>query len=155
MSDMRAAAAAFHEGRLEEAEFLCRAVLAVSPRHAEAGLLLTALLLRRECFAEAEALTDQAMPEQSSHPDWLNLRGVALARLGRYEEALGCFDRAIERRLLFPTANANMLALLAERRNPAPAFKVSVITPTVGSSYLAQAIESVQAQTYPFVEHIL
>lgn len=155
MSDMRAAAAAFQEGRLEEAEFQCRAVLAVSPGHAEAGLLLTALLLRRECFAEAEALTEQAMPEQSSHPDWLNLRGVALARLGRHEEALGCFDQAIERRLLFPTAHANMLTLLAERRNPAPRFLVTIITPTIGSPYLAHTLASVQAQTYPLLEHVI
>lgn len=155
MSDLRAAATAFNEGRLEEAESLCRGVLAVAPRHTEARLLLTALLLGRGRLAEAEACTAEAMMDHPGHPEWLNLRGVALARLGRREEAIACFDRAIERRLLFPTAHANLLLLLAERRDPTPLFKVTLITPTVGSAYLAQAIESVQAQTYPFVEHVL
>jgi tetratricopeptide (TPR) repeat protein len=155
MSDLRAAAMAFHEGRLEEAESLCRALLAAAPKHAEARLLLTALLLGRGRLAEAEALTAEAMTDHAGHPEWLNLRGVALVRLGRRDEALACFDQAIERRLLFPTAHANLLTLLAERRDPTPRFKVSLITSTIGSPHLTQTIESVQAQTYPFVEHIL
>ena len=155
MSDMRAAAAAFNEGRLDEAEFLCRGLLAAVPRHWEAALLLTALLLRRDCFAEAESLTAQAMQENAGHPEWLNLRGVALARLGRHEEALCHFNQAIERRLLFPSAHANLMTLLAERRDPTPRFTVSLITPTIGSPYLAQTLASVQAQTYPFLEHVI
>ena len=71
MSNMQAAAAAFNEGRLDEAELLCRAIMAASPRHAEASLLLTALLLRRDSFAEAEALTAQAMEENADPPDAL------------------------------------------------------------------------------------
>jgi tetratricopeptide (TPR) repeat protein len=150
MSDLRAAATAFNEGRLEEAESLCRAVLANAPRNAEARLLLTALLLGRDRLAEAEACTAEAMTDHAGHPEWLNLRGVALARLGRREEAIACFDRAIERRLLFPTAHANLLLLLAECRDPTPRFKVTLITPTVGSAYLAQAIESVQRRRIPW-----
>jgi hypothetical protein len=155
MSDLRTAVAAFNEGRLEEAEVLCRTLLSAEPNHREAGLLLAALLLRRDGFAEAEALTAQALADHPGHPEWLNLRGVALVRLGRREEALACFDRAIERRLLFPTAHANLLALLAERRDPTPRFLVSIITSTIGSPHLAQTIESVQAQTYPLVEHVI
>jgi hypothetical protein len=155
MSDLRAAAAAFNEGRLEEAERVCRALLAAAPGHAETRLLLTALLLRRDGFAEAEALAAELLADHAEHPEGLNLRGVALTRLGRHEEALACFDRAIERRLLFPAAHGNLMALLAVRRDPTPLFKVSIITPTIGSPHLVQAIESVQAQTYPFVEHVL
>lgn len=155
MSDLRAAAAAFNEGRLEEAERLCRALLSATPGHAETRLLLTALLLHRDGFAEAEALTAEALADHPEHPEGLNLRGVALTRLGRHDEALACFDRAIERRLLFPVAHGNLMALLAARRDPTPLFTVSIITPTVGSPHLAQAIESVQAQTYPFVEHVV
>lgn len=106
-------------------------------------------------LTEAEAMTAQAMPEQASHPDWLNLRGVALARLGRREEALAFFDQAVERRLLFPSAHANMLTLLAERRDPTPRFRVSILTSSIASPHLPQTIASVQAQTYPFLEHVI
>jgi cellulose synthase/poly-beta-1,6-N-acetylglucosamine synthase-like glycosyltransferase len=33
--------------------------------------------------------------------------------------------------------------------------KVSIITPTTGNSYLAECIESVRAQTYENIEHIV
>ena len=34
-------------------------------------------------------------------------------------------------------------------------MKVSIITPTTGNSYLAECIESVRAQTYENIEHIV
>ncbi len=155
MHDLQAAATAFNEGRFDEAESLCRATLATTPNHTEANLIVASVMLGRQQITEAEKLTAEAMTHSYNHPEWLNLRGVALARLGRREEALDFFDRAIERRLLFPVAQANMLAMLAERRDATPRFSVTVVTPTIGSPHLAQTIESVQAQTYPHLEHII
>ncbi len=155
MDNFLAAAKAYQEGRFEDAEAGCRAVLSRMPSHPDARLLLASILLGREQFAEADTIVAEAMADHSNDPDWLNLRGVALARLGRREQALDFFDRAVELRLLFPAAQANLLALLAERRDPTPRFRVSIITSTIGSPHLPQTIASVQEQTYPFVEHAI
>src|SRR5262249_12098476 len=45
--------------------------------------------------------------------------------------------------------------LLAEFRDPTPRFSVSVLTASIGNPMLAQTIASVQAQTYPFIDHII
>jgi hypothetical protein len=144
-----------HAGRFEEAERLCRQFLGAWPRHPQASLLLTQILLLRGRAAEAEELTAFALGGNPGHPDLLTQRGEVLALLGRQEEALGCCTEAIERRLNNPRAHACLAAILAERRDSTPRFTVSLITPSIGSLHLVRAIESVQAQTYSLLEHVI
>lgn len=105
--------------------------------------------------ADAEAMVAAGLAAASPGPDILNLHGELLALLGRNEEAARRFDQAIELRLNFPAAQRNLGAVLAALHDPRPRFSVTVITPTIGTDCAAQAIASVQAQTYPFVEHVL
>ncbi len=45
--------------------------------------------------------------------------------------------------------------MLAERRDPTPRFTVSIVTPSIGSRQVVRAIESVQDQTYPLLDHLI
>jgi tetratricopeptide (TPR) repeat protein len=153
--DIRQAVQAYHEGRFADAERLCRQILAASPGQWQASLILGRALVSMGRAAEAEELTADALASNRGQPDLLTLRGEVLARHGRKAEAIACATEAIDRRFNNPRAHAVLSALLAELRDPTPRFSVSVITPSAGSPRLAQAIESVQAQTYPLLEHLV
>jgi tetratricopeptide (TPR) repeat protein len=47
-------------------------------------------------FEEALSCVDQALFLEKSNPDILNLKGVILRALGRYSEALECFNESLE-----------------------------------------------------------
>lgn len=47
-------------------------------------------------FEEALSYFDQAIVTQPNNPDLLNKKGVALRGLGRYDEALECFNRSLQ-----------------------------------------------------------
>jgi tetratricopeptide (TPR) repeat protein len=148
----------FQERRYAEAETACCRILAAqtpTQMRAHASSLLCQSLMFQGRFVEAEAAADAALAVAASDPDLHNMRGVVLAKLGRNAEAAACFDQAIEHRLNSPAAQENLNAVLAELRDPSPRFSVTVITPTIGTRYLPQAIESVQAQTYPLLEHLV
>jgi hypothetical protein len=149
------AAEALDEKKLAEAEFNCRTALSARPNDLGQLLHLSVIVARRGRPAEAEKITVDALAARPGQPDLLNRRGELLAQFGRKQEALACFDQAIEGRLNHPAAHNNLAAVLAELGDPKPRYSVSVITPTIGSSYLAQAIASVQAQEYPLLEHVI
>jgi tetratricopeptide (TPR) repeat protein len=84
------------DGRLEEAEKLCRRVLRERPRNVDALRLLATIAFARQRYDEAESLLERAV---AIAPDFL----LALLDLGRvrkeqdrFAEALECFDRVIE-----------------------------------------------------------
>lgn len=106
-------------------------------------------------FADAEALVAAALNAGANGPDILNLHGELLGHLGQTAAAAERFDEAIELRLNFPAAQHNLSVVLAELHDPRPRFSVTVVTPTIGTPFLAQAIASVQTQTYPLLEHVL
>ena len=106
-------------------------------------------------LGDAETLIATALAAGTTNPDLLNLHGELLVHRGRHEEAAAKFNEAVELRLNFPDAQRNLSSVLAALHDPRPRFSVTVITPTVGTPFLAQAIASVQAQTYPFVEHVV
>lgn len=153
MSTIQQAWQAFTDGRLDEAERLCRSMLITAPGDLRAVLLLADICLSRGNFAEAATLTERALAGVPNQPDALALRGEAIALLGNAGEALACLDRTIHQRLIHPRAHAARSAILARLANPTPRYTVSVITPTVGTNHLRQAIASVQSQTYPLVSH--
>lgn len=155
MVNLHQALQAFQGGRFDDAERVCRELLAALPAQAHASWLLGQVLLRTGRGEEAERLTAVALGYNPGQPDLLTLRGEVLARMGRKEDAIVCFTEAVEQRLINPGAHASLAALLAERGDPSPRFRVSVITPSIGSPQLVQAIESVQAQSYPLLEHLI
>jgi tetratricopeptide (TPR) repeat protein len=89
------AVAHYRRGQLAEAERLCLSIVKADANNFEARHLLGVILIARGDARSAErelALSVAGMP--GSAPAHRN-RGIALARLGRFEEALACFDRAI------------------------------------------------------------
>jgi hypothetical protein len=139
----------------DEAEALCRQVLAVSPGDPVASAVLAHLLLARGEIGAAEAITATALATHSNEPDLLNLRATALTLLGRRMEALAASERSISLRFMNASAHDQLGLVLGLLDDATPRFTVTVITPAVGGPHLAQAIASVQQQTYPLVEHVL
>jgi hypothetical protein len=142
-------------GHFKEAEELARHELEATPGQLDASLILGKVLLRREALVEAEEVLEAALAKTPCQPDLLNLRGLARLKLNRESEALDDFDRAIDIRLSHRAAHENLCALLAKRHDPTPRYSVTVITPSIGRPHLRQAIASVQAQTYPYLDHLV
>lgn len=154
-ADLSQALRALQEGRFDDAENLCRTILGGFPQHWATYLVLTETLLRRGNVAAADSLTLNSLAHYPGQPDLLVARAATLARLGRRPEALDLLDQALDLRLNNPTAHQLLAAMLAEQNDPSARYRVTVITPSVGSDYLRQAIDSVQSQTYPLVEHVI
>ena len=155
MSKIEDAFEHLQRGELAAAEQACRQILASAPGDAQAVWLLCDVLKRTGRAAESEAHSEQALSLHPDNPDLLRLRGELLAQQGRDDEAIDLLLKAVERRPLFPKAYEALSAALARRGDPAPRFSVTVITPSVGTVNLSQAIASVQAQDYPNVEHLV
>lgn len=149
------ALAAWHDGRLDDAERLCTAILARESRHWPTFPLLTRVLLARERFAEADRLTASVLAQVPAQPEALLSRALVLDRSARAAEAVDLLDRAVDLRLTWREASDELDALLARRADPTPRYAVTVITPTVGTRHLRRAIEGVEAQTYPLVRHLV
>ncbi len=47
-------------------------------------------------FEKALSYLDQAIIMQSDNPDLLNKKGIALRGLGRYDEAIECFNKSLQ-----------------------------------------------------------
>lgn len=143
------------EAESADAEARCRNILANRPNDLSASIMLSQVLVQRNRIDEACALINGALAASPCQPDLLNRKGELAMLVGQVEEALACFDQAIERRLNHPRAQANLGDVLAARGDPSPRFPISVITPSIATPFLAQAVASVQAQDYPFVEHVI
>jgi hypothetical protein len=155
MADLRQAFLALQEGRFADAETLSRSILARSPSQWSAYIVLTDSLLRQGNVAAADSLTAPMIGNQPRQPDLLVARAMALTCLSRPADALDLLDQALELRLSHPIADQLLCDLLAQRKDPQPRYRVTVITPSIGTQYLPQAVESVQAQSYPLVEHLV
>jgi tetratricopeptide (TPR) repeat protein len=53
-------------------------------------------LLKDSKFEDALAFFEQALLLNQNNPDLWNNKGVALRSLGRYEEAMECFNKSLE-----------------------------------------------------------
>jgi tetratricopeptide (TPR) repeat protein len=83
------------DGRLEQAEQLCREILAAEPHHAGALHLLGAVAGDTGRNELAVALIQEVVAVAPSHSDAHTNLGVALHALGRSEEALAHIHRAL------------------------------------------------------------
>jgi tetratricopeptide (TPR) repeat protein len=109
------AQAALAAGRLDEAEPALHAILQANPREAFAWALLGLVQVRRAQPELALAHVDRALGLDRDHPDYLNLRGVALGELGRLDEAVAAFRRALKRRPAHAECHYNLGKALLKR----------------------------------------
>ena len=105
--------------------------------------------------AEALAECRELVAFRPRSPNFHHLLGTALAALGDVAGALDSYDAALDLRITFQSAQADLCALLARRGQATGRYPITVITPTIGTAHLARAIASVQAQSYGKVEHLV
>jgi tetratricopeptide (TPR) repeat protein len=111
-----AAGLAHHqEGRLAQAETLYRETLALEPDHADALHLLGVIASQVGRHDVAVDLIDRAIARDRTSPCYHSNRGLALAGLQRFAEAIASYDRALslrpgEAEVLYNRGNA-LLAL--------------------------------------------
>jgi tetratricopeptide (TPR) repeat protein len=89
------AAACQRDGRLAEAEQLCRGILEARPNHLDASHLLAIVCHQQGRTAEAVDLLGAALNNYPSAADALCNHGLMLQQLGRHQEALASFDKAL------------------------------------------------------------
>jgi len=104
---------------------------------------------------DAEILVREYLSEDPDNPTGLHLLGGIYRRKAKWDEAIDSFDKAVRFWPPFRNAHADLNAVLAERGKLDDRFQISVITPTLGSESVARAIDSVQAQIYPNIEHLV
>jgi tetratricopeptide (TPR) repeat protein len=92
---LRKAMAAHGAGRLDEAEFCCRLVLAANKKQFDALHLLGLIQFQRGRFDEAHRLISQAIKINSQSAKARSNLALVLQHLGRPEQALASLDKAL------------------------------------------------------------
>jgi tetratricopeptide (TPR) repeat protein len=82
-------------GRLSEAEACYRRVLAVQPDHADALHLLGVIAHQVKRHDIAVDLISRAIRRNGQNPFYFSNLGLALQELGRLDEAVASYDRAV------------------------------------------------------------
>ena len=85
----------FREGKLAEAEKLCRQIISKKNDFFDATHMLAVVLARLGRNEEALKYYDQALALRPGHAEVLNNRAVALHELKRFDEAIESFDQAL------------------------------------------------------------
>jgi len=142
------------KGDLSKAEAICRSAVAATADPTGYRLLAEISRLREDLPAALEHAR-RALDLAPNQPDSLFCYGTLLLQSGDLDGAIEHLDRAVERRLRFDKAQDALCVALERRAKYEGRFPVSVITATTGNPKLRRAIESVQAQTYPRVEHVI
>jgi protein O-GlcNAc transferase len=117
------------QGKLAQAEPLCRQVLAASPSHAEARHMLDVVALRQRRLEDADRLMVEALAVSPDSAETLNNRGTTLRALGRRDEALAAYDKALAIRPGFAEAlhnRGNVLRDLGRREDALVSYDAAV-----------------------------
>lgn len=85
----------FRNGRFDEAQRVCKAILEKDSHCSPAFLMLAIIALRRGNPSDAIKLIDRSLLFRPDDPEALNQRGAALFTLNRHEQALASYDKAI------------------------------------------------------------
>jgi arylsulfatase A-like enzyme/predicted Zn-dependent protease len=120
-------AAALGEGRLDEAEAMLRRALEADPDDAGANYALARTLITRTGTPEsALAHFERAHDLDGENREYALALGQCLELAGRYEEALGVYERLLERDLDDPVAlNNSAWVLFTLRQGPEAALERS------------------------------
>lgn len=110
-------------GRLDEAEPLYREVLAANPVQPDALNLLGMVAYQRGKAAEGLPLIERAIRSLPGESSYRNNHGLVLDALGRYQDAIASYLKAIELRPDFGDAASNLGTTLMHQRNPCEAAK--------------------------------
>jgi predicted TPR repeat methyltransferase len=94
-SEIGAARAAYADGRLAEAEAICRRILDGDPDEPEALHLLGRLALRDGNPSLAQVLIGRALSRRPNSAAFHASLGLALRRAGRFEESVACYERVV------------------------------------------------------------
>jgi Tfp pilus assembly protein PilF len=89
------AQAQFEDGRLEEADATCRAVLKRDKKGVETWALLGVVSMKRQDYAQAEKSYGRCVELSPRDPRYKVLAGNAVALQGRFDEALRLYDEAL------------------------------------------------------------
>ena len=154
MQSLADAYALIQKGELNKAKAICRSIVATDADPAGYRLLAEISRIEHDLPAALKH-AKHALELAPDHPDSLFCCGTLLLQSGDLDGAIIHLDRAIERRLRFDNAQDALCVTLERRARYEARFPVSVITATTGNPKLQRAIESVQAQTYPRVEHVI
>lgn len=82
-------------GRLDEAAAIYRQVLSIDPQHADARHLLGLVAHQQGDQPTAVTLISQAIHSDGSRPIYHNNLGEAYRALGRLDDAIACYERAV------------------------------------------------------------
>ena len=83
------------QGRFNDADRICRALLDLEPDNAAALHYSGILAHKRGDNAEALALIGRSLERRPDQPDWYSNLGIVLQNNGQFEAAMVAFDRAI------------------------------------------------------------
>jgi predicted O-linked N-acetylglucosamine transferase (SPINDLY family) len=101
-------------GRLQEAEQLCKQVLAEQADHPAALHVMAVVMHQTGRNAEALPLIQRAVAKKTTDAEFRNSMGVMLMAAGRSQEALLSFQSAIKLHPAFPGALTNLANLLLD-----------------------------------------
>lgn len=156
LAELLQAALQHHEaGRYVEAVELYDRFLREQPDHALALRNLGTILARFGKLELARDLITRALHADPDNPEFLVSLGIVCRALGETGDALACFARAVELRVDHELAQQNLAELLRARGQPDDRFVVSVVTAATGHPGLRRAVDSVQAQSYARLEHLI
>lgn len=110
---MDRAIAAFSQGRLSEAEQLCRVIIAANGQCVEAVHLLAVVQSSSGRIDDALASYDRVLTLRPNYAEALCDRGVTLHGAGRFEAALASYDRALALRPDHAAAHYNRAITLS------------------------------------------
>ncbi len=121
-STLQNAQIAYQAGRLAEAGQLYEQILRGNPRDFDALYGLGLVYLHAQQFEPAQNVLGEVVRLDPLFADGFCVRGIALVRLGRHQEGLSCFERALTIRPDSIDALANHATTLLELRQFEPAL---------------------------------
>ena len=82
-------------GRHLDAQIACQQALTIDPGHADSLHLMGLLALRAQQYDHAVAWLSRAI-RQNPRSDYLSTLGITLKQMGRLDDALSVFDKAVQ-----------------------------------------------------------
>jgi protein O-GlcNAc transferase len=102
-------------GRLDQAEKICREILALHPDHPDVLHLLAMILFQMGKLAESLDALNRAISAKPTDPAYLVNLGVVLGSAGRMDEAVDALRRALVLRPDLPSARNNLAKTLSKQ----------------------------------------